>query len=192
VPEVAHLVVEGLVDEAVARALVRHVGLSVGVVRGRQGKGWIDANISSLNHAARYEKYFVVRDFDGDDICPGRLIARLVVNRNDGLVFRCAVQSIESWILADSNAVARWLRVPEGRIPNNTDTINSPKEFLRRLGSQRGRDRRRPMFYDDGDYTSRTLEFIGRRWSPARAYQSDRSASLRSAVDRLRQLAAAD
>ncbi len=46
------LVVEGLADEPVAKKLLKHVGLEVGMVYGRRGKPYILEQVMKYNQAA--------------------------------------------------------------------------------------------------------------------------------------------
>lgn len=43
------------------------------------------------------------------------------------MAFRVAVREVESWLLADREAIARWLGVGVGRVPTDPDTLQDPK-----------------------------------------------------------------
>jgi hypothetical protein len=180
------LAVEGIVDEAVARAMLRQCGHEIGTIRGRRGKGWIDKNAVALRAAS--DTILIIRDLDHDADCAAKLKRALRATDRQGFLFRIAVRKIESWILADSAGLAAFLRVPEAAIPLNADELSDPKAVLFGLGSKPHGARKTIMFRDEGDYTSRIIEFVSNRWSAERASESRRSQSLVRALNRLREL----
>ena len=52
------------------------------------------------------------------------------------LLIRLAVLEIESWILADRRAMARWLGVPERVVSRVPESLNDPKRELVQLASR--------------------------------------------------------
>lgn len=182
------LVIEGIVDEAVSRAVARYCGCKLGPSQGFKGKGWIDKNIQAFGKAAaanNQQVYFVVRDFDGDEQCPGQLRKKLLAATGPkNLVFRMAVGAIESWLLADVDGISAWLNVDAKHLPGNVDSISDPKQFLMDLDAKRRR-RGKAIFYDEGDYATRVIEFANKKYSVERALKSKRSQSLQRATQRL-------
>jgi len=65
-PVVISAAVEGSVDEAVARRLVRHVGGQPGKVYGKGGKPSVLNNLEGYNNAGRHFPWFVLVDLDRD------------------------------------------------------------------------------------------------------------------------------
>ncbi|HEX7660114.1 MAG TPA: hypothetical protein VF444_11615 [Pseudonocardiaceae bacterium] len=58
------VVVEGASDEGVARSLVAHCGLELGIMLGGNGKDAIRKKIESYNQAAKFSPWFVLVDLD--------------------------------------------------------------------------------------------------------------------------------
>jgi len=61
--------VEGLVDEAVVRRLAKHVGVEVGPVYGKNGKGHLRQRIAGYNNAARISPWVVLVDLNREAEC---------------------------------------------------------------------------------------------------------------------------
>ena len=68
-PVVISAAVEGSVDEAVARRLVRHVDGQPGAVYGKGGKPSVLSNLKGYNNAGRRSPWFVLVDLDRDRDC---------------------------------------------------------------------------------------------------------------------------
>jgi hypothetical protein len=183
--------VEGLTDAPVLRRLLAHVGHDIAVVHGGHGKGEIDRNISGYNNAGRFAPWLVLRDLDHDAECPAALVTELLPERAEYMQFRIAVRAMESWLIADGNALARFLSVKERAVPNNPDELENPKDTLVALARQsRRRDIREDMVPARGTsaaigpaYSSRIEEFAREHWRPAIA--ATRSISLNRSISRL-------
>lgn len=61
--------VEGIVDEAVLRRLVQHVGAQAGPVHGKNGKTHLRQRLNGYNQAARFSPWVVLVDLDHDADC---------------------------------------------------------------------------------------------------------------------------
>jgi len=102
---------------------------------------------------------------------------------------------VESWLLADRSGAAGFLRVLPHRIPEDTDSIPKPKEFLiglaRKSRSRTIRDGLTPRPGSTSrvgpDYNGLLGEFASGNWSPARA--AAHSASLKRTVRRIESFA---
>ena len=66
---IVHLLVEGEIDEAVARRVVSEAGHTVGVCYGKQGIGYIRSKIGGFNSSAVAMPYLALVDF-ADTGCP--------------------------------------------------------------------------------------------------------------------------
>jgi hypothetical protein len=93
------------------------------------------------NHGGPVDKAFVIRDADGKD--PQELISFMKSKIADRLPifpveFVVIVQELETWLLADNNAIAQVIgtRVPEIHRP--LEEIRNPKEYLQRILSDAG------------------------------------------------------
>lgn len=189
--------VEGLVDEAVARKLILHVGATPGDIHGRQGKVFLRQRIAGYNRAARYAPWVVLVDLDQDADCAPPLRAEWLAAPSPLLCFRVAVRKIEAWLLADTERIAEFLGVSRVKFPRDPERLGDPKTALVNLA----RNSRRRNIRDDmvprpeggravgPAYSSRLIEFVGVRWRPE--YAARRCDSLRRAIDCLRTLAAA-
>jgi len=166
--------VEGIVDEAVVRRLIRHVGAIPGDVHGKNGKESIRRKINGYNNAARRSPWIVVVDLDRDPDCAPPLRTEWLPNPSPFLCFRIAVREMEAWLLADRQSIASFLGVAVKRIPVDPESLNDPKGTMVDLARQsRRRDIREDMVPRPGSgrsigpaFSSRLIEFGETRWRP--------------------------
>lgn len=186
--------VEDVLSEAVVRKLLETVRpeLTISVVMRKNGRGYLQSRARELNRTAQSVPVFMVADLDRPEPCPADLIDRWLSSPPaPGLLFRIAVMEIESWILADRDALAHFLAVPAHRIPSNTDEIAQPKEFIVSLARRsRRRDIRDDLVPVPGGtssvgpaFNARLGSFVGILWNVERA--AGASPSLRRSIDRL-------
>jgi hypothetical protein len=201
-PRVISAAVEGMMDEMVLRALLRHVGLRPGAFYGKHGKQYLLKYMPAYIRAARMEPWVVMIDLDHDSDCP------LPVRRNwllrggaheplPLLCFRIAIREVESWLLADRERIAGFLGVPARWVSAQPEMLEDPKKAIIGLVA-RSRHKRlkaemlpRPGSYRDVGpaYNSRMVQYVMNRrtgWRPEVAAQS--SESLRRAIACLRRL----
>ena len=102
---------------------------------------------------------------------------------------------VESWIMAERQAVSKFLEIPTHRIPRNTDQIATPKEFLvslaRRSRNARLREALVPAQNDKSSktgnaYNPQLIQFVRKQWNLERAAAV--SPSLKRTLDRLNQV----
>ncbi len=195
-PKVIHGTVEGNVDEAVVKRLIRSVGAIPGPIHGKRGKGYIQKNIGNFNQAANYDLWFILVDLDEDECAP-KVIHNWLPGQSKKLCFRIAVREVESWLLADNENIARFLSVRQTLISQEPDSIPNPKDYMVDLARKsRKRDIREDMVPrpDSGRtigpaYTSRLIEFIydsKSGWRPEKA--AGKSESLQKALICLKKL----
>src|SRR5579863_5295570 len=122
-----NILVEGRTDEPVARRLLSHLGLQVDTVYGKRGKAHLLERLPNYNQAARFSPWFVVVDLDGDTRCASQFVAQCLPDPAKGMLLRVAVQTVESWLMADRESLARFLAVSAARLPYNTDLELNPK-----------------------------------------------------------------
>ncbi len=141
---------------------------------------------------------FMVADLDTPAQCPSQLIQSWLRGiQHPQFLLRLAVMEIESWIMADRQACADFLAIPVHRIPQETDTIPHPKEFLVTLARRsRKKSLREALVPASGAtsvvgraYNSCLWEFVHNHWNGSRASQA--STSLRRTLDRLHVVMAA-
>ena len=187
---------EGLIDTVVVRRIFRETEIDISAVYGERGKDSLDGALSGYNAAARHGMWFVLRDLDTDAECAPTLRERLLAAPAPSMMFRIAVREVESWLIADLNAFARFFSISPGRITGDPESLQHPKEHLVNLVRRsRSRAIRDDIVPREGSkakvgpgYTSRIIEFVSTTWSPHEA--SVRSDSLRRCLDRLSRIRA--
>ncbi|MDD3828207.1 MAG: hypothetical protein PHY79_19765 [Anaerolineae bacterium] len=183
--------VEGVSDETVARRLVSYVGLGVGRVYGKAGKGYLLRRLPKYNAAAQFQPWFAVVDLDNAPECAPALIYTTLPRPASGMRFRVAVRAIESWLLADVERMAQFLGIPVRYLPPEPDLEVEPKITLvnlaRRSHYRLVREdmvpRERTGRKVGPGYPSRIIEFASERWRPEVA--RERSPSLAKCIDAL-------
>lgn len=195
-PTALALIVEDRPSEVVARKLLAATGRDFDVCNVmRWSKDTIRERIHGINRAARGFPWFVLTDQDTKERCPPVAIAELREPKHPNLIYRFATMEIESWLLADRRGASDFLHVPLHRIPEDTDSISHPKEFLLGLARRsRSRTIREDLTPRSGstsrigpDYNGRLSEFVGDAWDVRTA--CDHSPSLRRSFDRIRDFA---
>src|ERR1017187_634834 len=121
-----NVLVEGITDEPVAIKLLKHVGLDVGRVYGRGGKARLLKSSVSYNKAAHFESWFVLVDLDQDAQCPSQAVSVWMPYPSQGMRFRVVVRSIEAWLLADRENMARFLSVSLPKMPFQAEVEADP------------------------------------------------------------------
>lgn len=185
--------VEGVIDEAVARHLIAHIGGVPATIYGRKGRRAIERGINGYNNAARHSLWLVLMDLDADECAPP-VVNGLLADRRPGLCFRLAVREVEAWLLADRERMADFLSVAASRLPESPEDLAQPKDEIVRLARQsRRRDIREDLVPRVGSgrvtgpgYESRLIVFSRDDWRPDVAAAS--ADSLRRAIACLRHL----
>lgn len=189
--------VEGDVDEAVLRQVTKHVGLSLGVVHGREGKQRLLQRLGGYNNAARFAPWVVLVDLDDDCSCAPPCVQGWMPTPSPLMCFRVVVRAVEAWLLADRERIADMLGVTLRLVPDNPDNIAHPKTELVNLAKRsRSRSIREEIVPRERSersvgplYVGRLMQFAedeATGWRPDRA--AARSDSLRRCIDRLRSL----
>ena len=179
-------VVEGDLDEAVLRSLIRHAGAIPGPIHGKHGKGYIQKHLSGYNQAAHYSPWLVVVDLDQDADCAPPFRAAWLLRPAPLMCFRVAVREIEAWLLADRMRIAKFLAVDSRKVPTDVEAISDPKHAVLQLArSSRRKGIRQDMVPRPGSgrevgpaYNSRLIQFVNDRrngWRPGVAAQSSES-----------------
>jgi hypothetical protein len=189
----AILAVEDKLSEAVSIKILE--GLGIGVIQelGLKGKGYLEKKAQSLNQTAKVIPVFTLTDLDSPSQCPPELVRSWTKGgQNPKFFLRVAVMEVESWIMADRNGFADFLSIPIHRIPQNTDTIPQPKEFLVSLARLSRKVRLREDIVPARGattkvgprYNSCLWEFVRARWNIQLA--ASVSMSLKRTLERLR------
>jgi hypothetical protein len=178
---------EGLTDQAVLYRLASFLGVNLNTVYGGQGKSQLLMRLSGFAKASRYSPWVVLIDLDSED-CPVSFQRTVLKHIPSKMCLRVVVREIEAWILADSERVSQWLRVPRLLVPRNPEAIANPKQSLIDL-ARRSRSRiiREAMVPSDGSgrevgpaYTSEFIRFVEDEdagWRPDAAARNSDSLS---------------
>lgn len=183
--------VEGILDEVIVRRLISDRGGLLGPVYGRQGKNYLHQKIGGFNHAAAHTPWFVLVDLDHDHACPAALRSSWLPVPARDMCFRVAVRAVESWLLADRDAIATFLGIALSHVPRDPEAQPDPKRLIVDLARHsRRRDVREGLVPRVGSgravgpaYISVMSEFAARRWRPEVA--EDHAESLRRCRARL-------
>jgi hypothetical protein len=197
-PVVISAAVEGIVDEAVVRRLIEHVGAKLGPVYGKSGKPKLLQHIKGYNEAARLGPWIVLVDLDRDTECAPPFCAEWLPSVAPKMCFRVAVREVEAWLLADRERLADFLHISISKIPSAPESIEDPKQTMVNMAR---RSRLRAIQKDmvprpesgrqvGPAYPSRLIEFVENRekgWRPDVAAGS--SSSLHRCLQCLSRLA---
>jgi hypothetical protein len=196
-PIVITAAVEGILDEAVAKRTIEHVGAKLGPVHGLHGKGHLRKSLRGYNEAARFAPWLVLMDLNSDAQCAPALRKVLLTAEAPMMKLRIAVREVEAWLLADRERFAGYVGVPLTSIPIDPEALSDPKRSVVEIADHsRRRDIRTDIVPRIGsgrregpEYVSRMLEFAldnQRGWRPDVA--ASRAISLRPCIAALRSL----
>lgn len=158
------------------------------------GYGYLRSKMDSWCQLSNHRPVVLLTDLDNME-CPEMLIDDWFgqKHRPENLVLRVAVREVESWLLADHEAM-RFLVGSKGKLPQNPDELENPKQSLLQLARSAKRDVRKDLVVESGTvasqgigYNSRLSALVQSKWSPKRAAQ--RSLSLKKAITRIEELA---
>ncbi|MDT4954801.1 MAG: hypothetical protein QOJ02_2939 [Acidobacteriota bacterium] len=125
---IIHPLVEGNLDEAAAFRIIEVTGHTPGTCYGKKGSGYIEQKVRSFNLTAHSTYYLALIDFmDTKLSCPPEVITNWLPNRQPKMLFRVVVREMESWLLADKDNLAEFLKVRANRIPTNPEMVYDPK-----------------------------------------------------------------
>lgn len=191
---------EGPTDLAVMRRLLSEAQLEAGDVlwgAGRStGKQGLLQRLQGYAAGALHGRaFFVMLDLDGDAPCPSALLAQLRAAAHPRLCLRVAVRAVESWLIADRDALAGHLAIDARRLEGDPEALADPKRRIvdacqhsRRAHIRKGLCPRPDSGRAEGpDYAEVLTAFACCAWSPERAAAASASlAQARQALGRLR------
>jgi len=142
---------------------------------------------------------FILTDLDKID-CPPTLIRdwfNIPPNQPIALppevVFRVPVREVESWLLADRDAFAKFMGIAKANFASKPDELPDTKQHLLNVIANKGRRAwhqdmlpQSPTASIGPLYNEKLCEFIREKWDPARA--SANSPSLNRAIAALKRL----
>lgn len=194
------LIAEGFMEEVVAARLLSFCGHELGNVFGRTGCAYIREKAVLFRHLATEQTgVLVLTDFrDAGVECIPEALNKYIYDRapHPPKTFLCrfAVNELESWLLADTEGIAKFLGIPVSRIPLHPESEMQPKRKLVELArSSRGKRIREGIAPPPGhyanvgpEYMSLLREFIIKDWSIENAQRN--AQSLEHCIRRLREI----
>ncbi len=172
------LAVEDMLSEGVARRVLDQFGIDVAQAIGHSGYGYLKKKAESLNRTALGFPVFMLTDLDSPSRCPMQILESWIgAHKNPDFLLRVAVVEVESWVLADREAFARFAGIGVTQVPDDPDSIANPKQHLVNLvRKSRNAGLRRDIIPAAGStatvgpaYNSRLASFIESTWSPESA-----------------------
>lgn len=199
---IVNMLLEGHLEEPVALKLIRHCGHVPGTVYGKKGCSFVQRKAKGYVYLARGDRgMLVLTDFmDTDCACPPQALRRYMPARREPLpaafLFRFAVNELESWLMADREALSYFLRIAMARIPEHPEEEADPKRSMVNLARLTRNHRLRRALVPTSShggatgpgYTSVMSDFVAAHWSPERAGKN--APSLARCLERLRELPA--
>lgn len=188
--------VEGRLDEAAANRLITAAGHTPGTCYGKKGFPYIQDKVRGFNQAAINTIYLVLVDFMDTKLnCPAEVVAKWVPHRQPHLLFRLVVRELESWLLADKDNLANFLKVSPSKFPTSPEQLPDPKLTLVNLArSSRSKAIREALVPEPDStasegklYTSEMNRFIEEHWDIAEARKN--AESLHKCCSRLENIA---
>lgn len=190
------LATEDILSEAIGLRLLAELPVPVtpNLLLRKDGFGYLRSGMKSWRQLAKRQTVLILTDLD-QVACPVALRADWLGNKPPpaGLLLRIAVREVESWVLADHEAM-RKLIGQKGTLPPEPDTLPDPKQHLLKLAKLAARPVRQDLVKEAGavasqgiGYNRRLTDWVRSDWSPERAAQ--RSPSLRRARIRIHELA---
>lgn len=175
---IINLILEGSLEEAIARKLVLLCGHQVGSMHRLGGASKIKARSHRYHSMTSYgEAVLVLTDsMDTGERCIPQArytyLTKHIRNPHPNFLLRFAVRELESWIIADRSAISRFFQIPISKIPATPDTLLDPKRELIRLArlsrSARLHERLVPDVGHGGavgpDYVGTMSCFIDTQW----------------------------
>ncbi len=178
------VVVEGLLDEAVADCLLLATGHTKTNCLGKRGWTYIRNHVAQYNASASVMPFLTLVDLmDTGFTCPGEVCANWLPERKTDMLLRVVVREIESWLLADYAGIAAFLTIPVSFVPADPEKIADPKRELialaRRSKKRTVREALVPLQGSTAQegplYTSEMIRFARNQWNIESAREKSRS-----------------
>ncbi len=168
------VVVEGIVDVAVAHEILSYVGFDKAeyVVLNQGGKAKLLRKLPEYNRTAAVLDWLVIVDLDNDAGCAPEYLSIILPNARSKMILRIAVREVEAWLMADRERMATFLSAGLNRVPLEPDADPEPKQTIINLASRyANQERRQGMVprHDSGakvgeGYATHIIEFVHEKW----------------------------
>lgn len=155
------------------------------------GFGYLKKNVRKFNQISKVYPVLLLTDLD-NTVCASELIKSwLAIPQNKDFLFRVAVREVESWLLADCEAISYFFNIASSQCPDQPDDIADPKQVLLNLVKKsKRREVKQDILPVKGSsssvglgYNARLSDFVWNHWDVHRAVT--RSDSLRRAWNRI-------
>lgn len=181
--------VEGYMESVLLPVVLDQIGRSdlQPIIRDARGNRFWTLAVG-YNDAGKHMAVIGLADLEQAK-CASSLLASKLRDKSAGFHLRIAVRMLESWLLADRQSMARFLKVPIGALPTDPDSEFHAKKLLvsiaRKSTSKSIRDALVPD--DSGgivgsDYAATMNRFIEKHWRVSEARKH--SPSLEKACQR--------
>jgi hypothetical protein len=189
------LATEDELSEQVGLHLAHEAGFEVGECLRRGGNGYLRSRVANFCQMSQTLPVLLITDLD-QARCASTLVKEWLGKKQKpaSFMFRVAVREVESWLLADHDAMRALLGRKATKLPTAPDDLQDPKEALLRLALNAPRDVRDDLVVKQGSiasqgigYNARLCGLVRDSWQAARA--ANRSPSLQRARIRLREFA---
>ncbi len=125
------MLVEGSMDEAVAVRLIESTGHTPGQCYGKRGWRYIKDNIAGFNNAAQAMCCLALVDFMDTRLpCAAEVLTQWLPYRHPNMVFRVVQYELESWLMADRDNLASFLKIAINAVPHLPEECSDPKQDL--------------------------------------------------------------
>lgn len=190
-----YLAAEDAPGLAVGRKLVaEYPALTVYREENARGYGTLKKKTPNYDQmGAKGLPVLMLTDLDADPCPSGKITEWLGRPPSKGFLFRICVREVETWLLADREAMAGFLKIKLATLPLSPESLPDPKAELIQL-AQKSPRKIRIGFTPIGraaigpDYNELLETFIAENWSIERA--AERAPSLTRARLRIAELAA--
>jgi hypothetical protein len=163
--------------------LVEEEGPTLTPPYGKKCKQHLKQRIAGYNQSAHHSPWVVLMDLNHDADCAPPLKTECPPAPARYTCFRIAVRTIETWLLADSQSIARFLSVAVSHVPSFPEMLDDPKQSMVDLAQRsRRREIRESMVPRPGSgrklalYTPRNLSSLPRPDGSQRLLRRDRIA----------------
>ncbi len=179
----------------VARKLLERFGrFKIENEQNYHGKENLKKKIKSYhNMAYKNLPSLVITDLDTDECAPKLINDWLGYRPHEKFLFRIAVKEIEAWLLADREAISKFLGVKKNKIPFYPENLDDPKQTLinlARYGKKQIKDELVPHENSTATigpgYNNKLSEYIHVLWNLNRAAKN--SDSLARTIESIKSL----
>ncbi len=190
------LATEDALSEAIGLKLLTELPHSYRVnhLLRKDGSGYLRSRMDSWQQMAQHQVILILTDLDQIS-CPLTLRQTWLrkASPHANLFLRIAVREVESWVLADHEAITQLIGI-KAKLPTQPDELPDPKRHLLELAKRAPRSIRQDLVKESGivirqgiGYNARLTHWVETAWSPERA--ASRSPSLQRTRRRLQELA---